>query len=244
MKNALIDAIDQFATAGNADARWRVATDVAAKLGFHNILVAQLNGPNADVAWVNTNMPDSWMEEYLTEGYVEVDPLVHQLTNRNASIMLNSGQLHADEAATRRHYALNHGMLAAGLTSLHCTRFSPPNGISTSVTLVSDAEMDKTFARTPVDMKVLSSLLAISITQPITSRSNEILLGKAFSLTPRQKDVLSLLASGHQTSGIAYKLGITEAAVNKHFIAAKTKLDASTREHALAIAMQAGVIEL
>lgn len=244
MKNALIDAIDKFASARTSDDRWDVATKMAADMGFHNILVAHINGTMLGIDWINTNMPDSWMEQYLSEGYVELDKLVHGLSDRNGSMAIESGHLRADEAASRRHLDLDHGMRSAGLASLHCSRFGTLGETGTYVTLVSDTDVSKTLTRSPIDAQALSGLLAVSVAQPIASRSNEILRGKAFALTQRQKDVLSLLANGHQTSGIAYRLGITEAAVNKHFQAAKTKLDANTREHALAIAMQAGVIEL
>jgi DNA-binding CsgD family transcriptional regulator len=66
----------------------------------------------------------------------------------------------------------------------------------------------------------------------------------AHALSPRERDVLCYLSQGMMTAQIASKLGIAETTVNKHFIGAKTRLNAATREQALAIAMASGVISL
>ncbi|KUH82268.1 MULTISPECIES: response regulator transcription factor [unclassified Mycobacterium] len=44
-------------------------------------------------------------------------------------------------------------------------------------------------------------------------------------LTPREREVLGLMAEGHSNSGLAHHLSITERAVEKHVSAIFTKLD-------------------
>ena len=44
-------------------------------------------------------------------------------------------------------------------------------------------------------------------------------------LTPREREVLALMAEGHSNNGLAQHLSITERAVEKHVSAIFTKLD-------------------
>ncbi|MBT8154261.1 hypothetical protein KMP13_10195 [Epibacterium ulvae] len=52
------------------------------------------------------------------------------------------------------------------------------------------------------------------------------------------------MAQGYKTARIAEKLGVTEATVTLHFGAARKALGANTREQALVIALQHGLLTL
>ncbi len=45
------------------------------------------------------------------------------------------------------------------------------------------------------------------------------------SLTPREREVLALMAEGHSNAGIAGRLVVTEKAISKHIGSIFTKLD-------------------
>ncbi|MCH7800202.1 MAG: response regulator transcription factor [Chloroflexi bacterium] len=64
------------------------------------------------------------------------------------------------------------------------------------------------------------------------------------SLTPRQLDVLRLLAQGLQNKEIAAQLEVTERTVKFHVGAILTKMDAGNRTEAVAVAVQRRIIEL
>ena len=64
------------------------------------------------------------------------------------------------------------------------------------------------------------------------------------SLTPRQLDVLRLLAQGLQNKEIAVQLEVTERTVKFHVGAILTKMDAGNRTEAVAVAVQRRIIEL
>jgi len=64
------------------------------------------------------------------------------------------------------------------------------------------------------------------------------------SLTPRQLDVLRLLAQGLQNKEIAARLGVTDRTVKFHVGSILTKMDAGNRTEAVAVAVQRGLIEL
>ena len=63
-------------------------------------------------------------------------------------------------------------------------------------------------------------------------------------LTPREIDVLRLIASGSANKEIADQLSIGEASVKSHVANILSKLDAKDRAHAVAIGLKRGIIEL
>jgi DNA-binding NarL/FixJ family response regulator len=67
---------------------------------------------------------------------------------------------------------------------------------------------------TAMDPEVVSQLLARHARNEPLSR-----------LTPREREVLALMAEGHTNAGIAARLVVTEKAVNKHISNIFTKLD-------------------
>jgi DNA-binding NarL/FixJ family response regulator len=64
------------------------------------------------------------------------------------------------------------------------------------------------------------------------------------SLTPREIEVLSMLAEGLANKNIAWKLGISEHTVKFHIASLFNKLNASSRAEAVAIGMRQGIILL
>jgi two-component system, NarL family, response regulator LiaR len=68
--------------------------------------------------------------------------------------------------------------------------------------------------------------------------------GAPAELTPREKEVLALLAQGKSTRQVAARLGITKRTVDAHLQSALTKIGAVNRAQAIAIAIDAGLIKL
>lgn len=64
------------------------------------------------------------------------------------------------------------------------------------------------------------------------------------ALSPRELQCLDLLARGHSNEGIAKCIGIKQPTVAMHLANARTKLKASSREHAVAIAITKGIVRL
>lgn len=63
------------------------------------------------------------------------------------------------------------------------------------------------------------------------------------TLTPRQREILQMLADGMQTDAVARKLGLSTETVRTHTKRILAKLDAATRTQAVAIGIRNGMIE-
>jgi DNA-binding NarL/FixJ family response regulator len=64
------------------------------------------------------------------------------------------------------------------------------------------------------------------------------------ALTPRELDVLRLVAKGNANKGIGAQLSLTEETVKSHIRNILSKLQANDRTHAVAIAVKRGIIDL
>ena len=64
------------------------------------------------------------------------------------------------------------------------------------------------------------------------------------ALTPRERDVLRLIAAGNANKEIARRLGLTEGTVKSHVKSILPKLGANDRTHAVTIALKRGIIDL
>jgi len=64
------------------------------------------------------------------------------------------------------------------------------------------------------------------------------------ALTPREIDVLRLVARGNANKAIGAELALTEETVKSHIRSILAKLGANDRTHAVAIALKRGIIEL
>lgn len=62
------------------------------------------------------------------------------------------------------------------------------------------------------------------------------------ALSPRQRDVLMLLSLGREMKRVATDLGINYTTAKTHATVARLKLGARTNEHAIALAVRAGII--
>lgn len=67
---------------------------------------------------------------------------------------------------------------------------------------------------------------------------------EAPALSPREREVLAMLAEGLRGPQIAERLGIAADTVRTHIDNAMHRLEARTRVHAIAIALQHGLIEI
>jgi DNA-binding NarL/FixJ family response regulator len=88
------------------------------------------------------------------------------------------------------------------------------------------------------------SLLEPAIAGKLLSRVGDILRGGTVEqLTPRELDILTLMARGLRNKEIAHQLYITERTVKFHANAIYRKLDVSSRTEAVSKALRHGLVE-
>ncbi|MBT8154262.1 autoinducer binding domain-containing protein [Epibacterium ulvae] len=71
-----MDALNVVVAAPHGAPRWSAAQALADGMGIKSIIVAEGNGSLRNLNWLNTNMPAAWMEEYVAQDYVTIDPVI------------------------------------------------------------------------------------------------------------------------------------------------------------------------
>ncbi|MBC7925714.1 MAG: response regulator transcription factor [Bryobacteraceae bacterium] len=104
------------------------------------------------------------------------------------------------------------------------------------------AELTATIQAAAAGLTVLRSsdieLLSFPAPEPVRAVSGKV------AISPRELEVLRLLADGLANKEIGYRLGISEHTVKFHVNSILTRLDASSRAEAVAIGMRQGLILL
>ncbi len=95
-------------------------------------------------------------------------------------------------------------------------------------------ELESTIRRVVAGDTVLHPDAASVIARRLAANGKE----KAHSLTPRQREILRLLAMGLENKQIARRLGIGVHTVKTHVSRVLSKLDASSRTEAVVVAMR------
>jgi DNA-binding NarL/FixJ family response regulator len=95
-------------------------------------------------------------------------------------------------------------------------------------------ELLETIRAVHAGQKRLSAEVAAEIAEHVTDDA----------LTPREVDVLRLVAGGNANKEIAAQLSLTEETVKSHLRNILAKLSANDRTHAVAIGLKRGIIEL
>ena len=89
---------------------------------------------------------------------------------------------------------------------------------------------------------LLQPLIASKLRQHLSEQADK--LGAAVDLTPREIEVLQLIAQGKSNKQIAAELVITERTCKFHVSSILSKLEASNRTEAVKIAAQRGLVKL
>lgn len=244
-KNELIDAFDQLNSGGDTNEVWDAAHDLVANIGGKHIVCANLHNASGSILWFRTSMRSDWINRYLEEDFLTVDPILIALNGITGDFAWDAGTHDFNIKVPKRTFELSRCLRDCGYKTLMSHSFkSNHTGSSEFVTICFDQDYSDEKEIDHSKVKSLQSLLSYFVNKPPNWDDEGLVNYGAFSLSPRERDVLSLLANGYQTARIAEKLNISEAMVSKHFSKCRKKLNAATREQALALAMAAGAINL
>ena len=221
----------------------RAATDRMGIGKFHYILLAN-SRERADLALnleISTISRD-WLSYYHETGLAKYDVWAHIAASRRVPTIWSdvSKMVDFDEGQRR----LKSEATAAGVydgVSIP-VRGRTGRAVMSFATLTNEkGEAEFIRRRLPV-LSVIAGLMHTH-TGEMSIGGRGLLDARSLSLSPRQTEVLQWAAVGKTDWEIAAILNISEKAVKFHFAAARQKLEASNRTHAVAKALSYGVIE-
>lgn len=211
----------------------------ARSLGFEYI--AYLIGvPDADTGWrylMTSNYPPAWQQRYLRRGYHSIDPMIRYARAAD-SPMVWSRELFATEALAALAQdtlaiGLNHGWvqpLHDGSGSFGMLTLARRGGLLGEEELKSKLPMMQWLARV-VHQRLFGEFQAWQRNETLNC------------LTERELSCLRLAAEGSTAAEISSITGVGERTVNFHMANAISKLGATNKTHAVALAIRLGLLD-
>ena len=195
--------------------------------------------------WVNSNgeqygvgtYSDEWVSQYLNKNYLRIDPVIQGCSQRFHPT--DWKQLDWSSKSARAFYkdAVDHGIGNQGFS----IPIRGPNGQFALFSLscnCSDQDWSDFTERFRRDLILLAHFFNQTALTLEPDRQPEAVP----KLSPREADVLTLLATGHSRSQVANTLQISEHTLRAYIESARFKLRALNTTHAVARALHRGLI--
>ena len=211
-------------------------SEVFAEFGEGWLSHAALDTETVSLAAFTSNVPETLLTAYGQHDPTKIDYLAsHCLTGETATLIAST-----DDITTPDRRILN-GILARFGVFGVISQPVPVSNLAASVTWTANSAEAFAKVTRPAALERfrLASLLFNAAFDPGRSslrRSARVNYARAFLLSPREHEALTLLAQGHRTARIAGEMGVSEAAVKKFHALARGKLGAKTMTQAVAIA--------
>jgi len=236
---------DSLTSLTDAESIWKNMEAFVDERGYEccNLMIASDTQNGLQSHYMRSNTPAPLLSQYHDEGLIKIDPLLLFGCDTASITRLSSNDMTCFPKATSKHqamfdYASSTGMqggFAVPVRTSDCELFGGWSfGSSESV-----ENIDRLHHEFSKDIH-LASVLAYErmVVVGVTKRDFQPVLSN------REKECLRWLCAGLRVSMIANKLSISESAVNLYISNAKHKLDAKTREQAIARAILGGEINL
>ncbi|MBL1419075.1 MAG: helix-turn-helix transcriptional regulator [Alphaproteobacteria bacterium] len=243
--NFIDNAIEQFSLLDDQESMWHLANRLVTEVGG-NALNITTSTPNKTITWARSSMNEDWLNDYLAEGFYTSDPLYQSINVTNAFTTLRAGSLTKKDTDDTKLLDLNHGLVGTGYNSVFGLNFAG-NAHNTHklISICSDLSVEEFQKALPFnEMRLLASIISVNIGIPGDKNQEGVFSVGQKTITSKEGEVFSWLAAGLRNEAIADKLNIAEITVRKHIISARKKLNAHTREQALAVAICDGHIQL
>lgn len=246
MKTWLSDFATSLQHAGDSAAVWTETRAFFRRLGIDNL--------NYSYGWLHdrptffTTTPDAFMERYYRERWFEVDPGAEHILNGNRRPFFQGpdyreclpGSLSRD---TSRVDELLEEIVSVGLRSNLLVPYlgAAPGDIGAlNLGIDHGRRQADAFFSEHLEIFHLAAMLCharfMSVQPDPTARVDS-------PLSEREAECLKWVATGLRTDRIAERLGLSNVTVEVCLGSAKRKLGASTRSHALALAIVRGLID-
>ncbi|WP_306025700.1 helix-turn-helix transcriptional regulator [Oceaniradius stylonematis] len=238
---------ERFSRSNAADGRsaWDIALDTVTEVGGSALNAVSMNSQTKQLLWARSSMERCWLDEYEANDYQRADPFLASFRRGESTFRIDAGTLTRSEQTHDRAFELNHNLALGGYGSFLSSAFGDFGcGERLMVVFCSRYRLHEVDALAGIgNVQLINAFIAANIRdarpEPLSSQRIEL---RNQVLTPRERDILLWLASGLRNDQIAYRANIAEVTVRKHLISIRRKLNARTREQAIAIAVRDGWI--
>lgn len=242
------DLADSFADAQSAADCFRVLRKLVAGLGYGRIHYSQgYVDQNLQVQGrvIQAEMGEDYVRSYSAEAHLMADPLVdHVLVSPRPKLWSELKSDYHQPQMTEKHrrkidHIVGYGLQAGVTLRLRRTKFGS-GWVYAGASFVQDPcadpnEHDRAFLDHRTRLETLAEHYVDRLDIGEVSRRH-------YQLTPREFDVLKLVAEGFQVQQIADHLKLADRTTAHHLACLRHKLDARSNAHAVAIAMRMQMI--
>ena len=224
--------------APTADLRWAAIQLTLQDLGATAVNAAavcpELRQPN----WFRSSLPRATREEY-AKSYIGSDFIVDHVASSRHPLIWQTERRIAYEGIEKYSKFADFVRDAGKQVVLSCSFRPAVSANIHSITYCSTLKSNEVVA--PQNLRrieIAMQLLLPWLGSPEDSAASDLVPLPGHQLSPRELQVLRLIAGGLMTARIADELGISEVTVTKHLSSACRKLDARTRAEAVARALR------
>ena len=242
---------DRLRQASDLDSFWEIAHLELKKFGVSGVFYGRLTAAKEVLAseksedlvvatglMTKTSYSNEYLGAFGNGDLVDSDPTVSHCLSRSSVLKWGFNQGWAERHPWyRERYEIERDLGYHKGCSIPSSHFSDRwvGGMGVAMSDVPDDEFDSLWRNHQRDIVNICGLLDSGM----RSLHSEDFVG----LTARENECLTWLSAGLTTQQIAHKLNISEKRVAKIFGQAKHKLNATTRDHAVARALLLNIIE-
>ena len=240
MDRQLTDFLGQLNKTKTANEAWMLTITFMDAMGAKSLVYAA--GETVEGAEFYTTTPDWWMKRYYEEKYAVNDTYLHHAINNLHPLLsdLRTIKNRPDVKDAEKKVSLEFsdtGVQSVLTIPLRLT--TAPDSLG-GFTIATDLNLSDFQKVTNENWQTIH--IAILYAHSVIQKHLRDEQAANTPLSNREKECLLWLSRGMNSEQIADRLSIARITVDTHIGSAKRKLNAATREHALAIAIQLGVI--
>ena len=199
--------------------------------------------------FADTNMPSTWIEEYLERELYEVDYVLRRITNLSSNRPLNSfefgeGMVKKLQGGDRVSAPVLRGAADAGMKdAIGLIGVSPARGSEKGLHYFAFGLGGEKGVGSHIQSNIRQiKIAACALIDRLRPEFEALRAGFQNNLTPREYDVLCGISEGSHREQIGFKLGITVATVDMHLHNLRKKLKAQTLSEAVARGFKFGIL--
>lgn len=233
----LVDVIAKIETEMDPTRAFEYFSEYIKKFGFVTVALGQLSNPamrpaSGDNWFAIGNWPDDWKRQWVEKNYIIHDPIARLALKTRRSFTWRHAYEHASLIGrtildASRDFGFDDGLAIP----LH-PEDSPPGCITLGAERLDLSPRE----RAAVELISVHAYIRLEkLFGPFQYQS-------VVSLTPREIEVMHFAAAGKTNWEISRILAISEFVVREHVAKVQRKLECANRTHAVAVAIQKGII--